>query len=88
MENMNKDCQGNKNYCDFFYYTLDKVLLKVDLQSIRIKNNIEKVCPSQFKPSMENHFMTILEVLMYLTLVVGVIGWVLLWRNYKIIRWD
>ena len=26
--------QGNKNYCEAFY-TLDKVLLKVDLQSIR-----------------------------------------------------
>ena len=37
-----KHGQGNKNYCEKFY-TLDKVLLKVDLQSIRM-NNIKKVC--------------------------------------------
>ena len=42
MENIEQS-KGIKTIVRKKYYTLDKVLLKVDLQTLRI-NNIEKVC--------------------------------------------
>ena len=38
------------------YYTLDKVLLKVDLQSIRMATTLRKYVASQFKPSIAKAF--------------------------------
>ena len=38
------------------YYTLDKVLLKVDLQSIRMATTLRKYVASQFKPSIAKGF--------------------------------
>tara|TARA_R100000353_G_scaffold157845_1_gene116976 strand:+ start:35 stop:877 length:843 start_codon:yes stop_codon:yes gene_type:complete len=38
------------------FYTLDKVLLKVDLQSIRMATTLRKYVASQFKPSIAKAF--------------------------------